>query len=219
MLAMMPLLLAQDAPEPGPVVKGAPYSAQAITETTQTLADGSHIDHKSTSMIYRDSDGRERREGPQTVLILDPVARVNYTLDVNRRTAHRIMITPPPPPPPTKDGGSIRIEGGITITGAMITPQTVSPIAVGTVVNGASLTPAKVEHLGTMTIEGVEAEGTRTTADQVSERWYSPELKAAVLTRQIDPRMGETVYRLTQINRGEPDHSLFEIPAGYTVVQ
>ena len=51
----------------------------------------------------------------------------------------------------------------------------------------------------------------------VSERWYSPELQTIVMTRRSDPRMGETVYRLTNINRSEPARSLFEVPADYTV--
>ena len=46
----------------GKVVKGAPYSAQAISETTQTLADGNRITRKSTTLVYRDSEGRTRRE-------------------------------------------------------------------------------------------------------------------------------------------------------------
>src|SRR5271166_5447142 len=46
----------------GPTVTGQPYSADAITETTQTLADGNRIVNKSTAKIYRDSEGRERRE-------------------------------------------------------------------------------------------------------------------------------------------------------------
>ena len=44
------------------VVKGAPYSADAITETTQTLSDGNRIVRKTTSSLYRDSEGRTRRE-------------------------------------------------------------------------------------------------------------------------------------------------------------
>ena len=73
---------------------------------------------------------------------------------------------------------------------------------------------AQEEALGTRTIEGVAAEGTRTTmtipAGQigneqpiviVSERWYSPELQALVMSRQSDPRYGETTYRLTGIVR------------------
>ena len=66
-------------------------------------------------------------------------------------------------------------------------------------------------------IEGVRAEGTRTTmtipAGQignelpiniVSERWFSPDLKVLVMSRQSDPRFGETTYRLTNLSRAEP---------------
>jgi hypothetical protein len=86
------------------------------------------------------------------------------------------------------------------------------------------------EPLGTKVIEGVEAAGTRSTvtipAGQmgnekplaiVTERWYSSELNTVVMSRHSDPRMGETTFRLTQISRGEPERSLFEVPADYTV--
>ena len=46
----------------GKVVKGAPYSAQAVTETTQVLPDGNRINRKNVSTIARDSEGRTRRE-------------------------------------------------------------------------------------------------------------------------------------------------------------
>ena len=55
--------------------------------------------------------------------------------------------------------------------------------------------------------------------DIVSERWFSAELNVTVLSKQSDPRMGETVYKLTQINRSEPLHSLFEVPADYTLTE
>ena len=51
----------------------------------------------------------------------------------------------------------------------------------------------------------------------VSERWYSPQLQALVMSSHQDPRFGETVFRLTNINRDEPDASLFTVPADYTV--
>ncbi|HEY9232959.1 MAG TPA: hypothetical protein VIS78_12460, partial [Blastocatellia bacterium] len=51
----------------------------------------------------------------------------------------------------------------------------------------------------------------------VDESWYSPELKVTVMSRHSDPRMGETVYRLTNVNRAEPARSLFEVPSDYTV--
>src|ERR1700682_4508789 len=44
------------------LVKGSPYSAQAITEFTQTLADGNRIHHTTTASVARDSEGRSRRE-------------------------------------------------------------------------------------------------------------------------------------------------------------
>lgn len=40
----------------------SPYSAEAVSESRQVLADGNVIDHKETSRIYRDSAGRVRRE-------------------------------------------------------------------------------------------------------------------------------------------------------------
>ena len=87
----------------GKIVKGAPYSAQAVTETIQTLGDGNRIVNRSTSALYRDTDGRTRREVSikmfgvlgdsgeplQTIFINDPVAGVSYSLDSKTKTAHK----------------------------------------------------------------------------------------------------------------------------------
>ncbi len=88
----------------GKVVKGAPYSAQAVTESVQTLADGNRIVHKNTAQVYRDSEGRTRRDqtvgavGPyaaagdpiQTFFINDPVASANYILDPRSKVARKL---------------------------------------------------------------------------------------------------------------------------------
>jgi hypothetical protein len=89
---------------------------------------------------------------------------------------------------------------------------------------------AKEESLGKQLIEGIEAEGARTTItipageignerpiEIISERWYSPELQTVVMTKHSDPRFGETVYRLTNISRSEPDASLFQVPSDYRI--
>lgn len=90
----------------GKVVKGAPYSAEAVTEHVQVLADGNRIVNKFSSTVYRDSEGRTRREQSlkglgvlgtgqeplQTIFINDPVAGVTYTLDSRSHTA--IKSTP-----------------------------------------------------------------------------------------------------------------------------
>lgn len=51
----------------------------------------------------------------------------------------------------------------------------------------------------------------------VTETWFSPELQVTVLRKFNDPRYGEDIYRLTNINRTEPAKALFEIPAEYTI--
>lgn len=238
----------------GKVVKGAPYSAEAITESTRMLGDGNKIKHKNTASVYRDSEGRTRRDqelgavGPwampgepqQTVFINDPVAGANYVLDPRTRVARKMppfrisvapragsnaaadsapkvrvnvernVFTAPAPPPPSHGAG-----GG-------------PPIEMYRV--SADPNNRKTESLGKQMVEGVEAEGTRTTItipageigneqaiQIVMEKWYSPELKTIVMSRHNDPLVGETVYKLTNINRGEPARSLFEVPGDYTI--
>ena len=74
------------------------------------------------------------------------------------------------------------------------------------------------------------AEGTRTTStipagavgnvqamEMVFEQWFSPELQVIVMTRRVDPRFGETTYRLTNIQRTEPSPDLFKIPADFRI--
>ncbi len=89
----------------GKVVTEAPYSAQAITETTQTLADGNKIHQQTTAKVCRDSQGRTRREetlgnlGPwsaaethpqQLITINDPVADVSYILNPAQHMAFKM---------------------------------------------------------------------------------------------------------------------------------
>jgi hypothetical protein len=88
----------------GKPVKGAPYSAEAVSESVQVLADGNRIVRRSTSMVYRDSEGRTRHEQtlrsvgpyavagepPQMIFINDPVENVNYILDARNRTARKM---------------------------------------------------------------------------------------------------------------------------------
>src|SRR5688572_5097526 len=74
---------------------GAPYSAEAVTESIQVLADGNRIVRKSLTRVYRDGEGRTRREevndaGIVTMVsIVDPVAHVSYVLQPDSRTAYR----------------------------------------------------------------------------------------------------------------------------------
>lgn len=80
----------------GKVVKGAPYSAEVVTEMNQALSDGNVITHKTTNRVYRDGDGRTRQdtfrgEALHSVYISDPVAGASYTL----LPASRIAVSVP----------------------------------------------------------------------------------------------------------------------------
>src|SRR5689334_22829604 len=78
-------------------LKGAPYSAEVVTDHTQSLPDGNRIVEHSTGRVYRDGEGRVRREedrpsGSPSVSIVDPVAGVSYSLDPERRIAWKTPI-------------------------------------------------------------------------------------------------------------------------------
>ncbi len=235
------------------VVKGAPYSAQAITEMTRTLADGNRIKRETSATVYRDGEGRTRRDqelgavGPfamagdprKTVFINDPVAGVHYVLDPRTRTARKmppIRISVSPDVAPVVAPGGPQPKVRLRVEENVFTAPAPPPHAVvgGPQMDEFFITagPDKgaTESLGKQTIEGVLAEGTRTTItipagkigneqpiNIVSEKWYSPELQTVVMSKHSDPLVGETTYRLTNIVRSEPARTLFEVPSDYTL--
>ncbi len=223
------------------VVKNAPYSAEAVTETTQTLADGNQIYREMTAVLYRDSEGRTRREQTltgyipwalspqgqafQVIVINDPVAGVSYSLDPATRTAvaHEMSSFRSLPIQEVgheTPGVYVSSIGDMTSSGTMSAAQ---------FQRGG---PGETEVLGTRSIEGVVAEGTRSTItipagslgnerpiEVVSERWYSSELQTLVMSRHSDPRFGETVYQLKNIALTEPSSDLFEVPLDYEIIE
>jgi hypothetical protein len=313
------------------LVKGAPYSAEAVSEATQTLMDGNKIQRRAVQRLARDGEGRTRverlkRDGSvESVMINDVVAGKRYWLLPEKKRAVELASgsgfaapmrlapvapgapatpappaaaapsapvppAPPPPQPPTPppsmtgeearswaeemrrwardftarwreeqathaearvfhdpdgaprvivkrtsvgedDARSVDVdvvrviesanEGGEAAAAAIAAIPPV-PLAAGP--TGQGVTTA----LGTKAFDRVRADGSRTTwtipagkignekpIDVISERWYSPELLLVVSSRYFDPRRGETTYRLTGLKRGEPDPSLFQIPADY----
>jgi hypothetical protein len=208
---------------PGKVVAGAPYSAVAASETIQRLSDGNVIDRKVQSNVYRDGQGRTRREvtfngfgglaasgQPRSVVMIhDPVAGAAYILHPDKKTAEQL---PGRPGAKGKGGVQNRFEARIQ-----------QEIANGTL---------KKEDLGTKPINGINAQGTLYTrtipAGQMgnsnpititNEQWYSPDLQVVVKSVRNDPRFGETTYTLSNIHRTEPAASLFAVPSDYTATQ
>lgn len=77
----------------GMTVKGAPYSAEEVNETNQMLADGTRIHRENRTTVYRDSEGRTRRETPDNITITDPVANVTYFLDPKTMTGQKLAMS------------------------------------------------------------------------------------------------------------------------------
>jgi len=76
----------------GPAVKGAPYSGEEVNSSTQVLADGTRIHRENKTTVYRDSEGRVRRETPEQVTIMDPIAGVSYFLNPKTMTAQKAPV-------------------------------------------------------------------------------------------------------------------------------
>lgn len=96
--------IANEFGHPREIVKNAPYTAEAITESVQVLPDGNRIVRKSTSLLARDTAGRTRQErkdgGRAGVYIYDPMDGRSIVLNERTRTATRIPRAPSPPEPP-----------------------------------------------------------------------------------------------------------------------
>jgi hypothetical protein len=239
--------VAPEAMIPGKVVKGAPYSATAVTETVQTLADGNKITSTISSFLARDSEGRTRREqslpsigpwasegpAPKLTNINDPVSGNTYMLDDRMKTASKLRNVEPL----AANGGNVHYQRVVRVQGqsAPVTAEAGQVFimrnagAVG--MNAEPGSEPKQEKLGQSSIEGITADGVRTTTvvpagamgnerpiTVTDERWYSPELQTTVLSKHSDPRMGETTFRLTNISRSEPAASLFQVPPDYETV-
>jgi hypothetical protein len=234
--------------EPVTSVPNAAFSAEAETEFTQVLGDGNRIERRYSSMVARDNQGRTRREeeialvgplavdgpSPRLVTIVDPVSGQSYTLDDKQRVAYRNPIAMAGLRAGHGMGWGAGNGAQFTWTTGTVTARPHVTVAgtAGQRVFAGDAAAAKVttESLGTKSIEGAMAEGTRTTStipagaignlmpiEVVSERWYSKELQMPVLISRRDPRSGDSVYRLRNIVKAEPPQDLFTVPPDYQV--
>jgi len=209
------------------VVTGQPFSAEFVNENVQTLADGSHVTQDDAAIrVYRDSFGRMREEcskyphmagarsasqAAMMVHIIDPVARVRYVVDTEKKVTHRQAL----------------------LTGAEAKAGVEQPYVKPPAQPPERKAPeTSVEKLEPQTIEGVQAEGRRATTTWppgsrigneaaltgVVETWESRELQVILLVKTTDPRAGEQTEKLTNLSRMEPDPMLFQPPAEYTIV-
>lgn len=219
-------------------VKGAPFSAIQTTAHEQTLEDGTIIKSTVELHLFRDTEGRMRAEGKlksngtqqgRIVSVWNPVDGTTISWisgnpsatfatvtrlpesQINRMVGNLASVPPPPPPA----GAPFRLQ------------QSSAPAA-----QNADTGNIHTETLPQDNIAGIDVTGTRTmqiipsgTADNdrdinvVSETWTSPELGYIIRQSYYDPRSGRITTELTNIDRAEPDPSLFKIPDGYKVME
>jgi len=177
-------------------------------------------------------------EAPRLVTIHDPVAGETWILNEKERTAERMPRITARTRPMADKAGAPKKEGAriqhdvVMIAGAAGVPA--PPPAAAPVIQSFRTVHAERigegESLGEQVFDGIRATGTRFThtipAGEIGndralvttvERWHSPELQVLVRSHTRDPQAGDTDYRLTNVRREEPDRSLFEIPADYTI--
>jgi hypothetical protein len=214
-----------------PVVKDAPYFADIISTYDRTTLSGEHKHREMHSKVFRDTQGRTRRDIEQTypstgqtwvgVLIMDPVSNTIISLDSRTKTARirsasiNALSKPPAPSKPESVPPPPEASSVVSEPAKPAAPPSVS----------------KVEELGTRIMEGLTVKGTKITTPLppapegneqprtlVTSTWISNELHIEVLKEIDEVSENHRTVRLVNIVRTEPDAELFKIPSGYTVV-
>jgi len=208
-------------------VRGLPYSAVEKTTTLKTLADGTTVTNVREEKKWRDGEGRERTERgtikdgefvPTLTVLLDPVAHTNTILELSNKIAR---VTPTQTPRERTPEEEAALAEARAKRLAEIRDRTTT-----------QADKPEVEKLSMQNIAGVEAQGTRMTRvipagkegndrpiTTVYEFWVAPELKITVQSLSDDPRYGKTTMETTELQRGEPDAALFQVPADFKVVE
>lgn len=200
------------------VVTGEPYTAQAVTTMRQALADGTTITHTVTASIARDSQGRTMRSqilkgfatgdaasGATIVTIFDPVANQRIEYNTARKTA-RIFMLPQNQGAGSPAGRGRGMRGRRGHSQADVTTQTLT---------GPPIDDLQVQGTKTTRTIAAGAVGNDKPLISTEESWYSPQYQMVLQSTRNDPRFGQTTYTVSNFVQGEPNASLFQIPAGY----
>ncbi len=200
----------------GKTVTGAPFTASFSAQTTEMLTDGNKIQRSATGTIARDSQGRTRRDltlpaigpwaasgktPPQVSFINDPVAGIATCWKLIKRLRDKC--------------------GRMGAIPEVASQKSAAPQNQVTTLVARDANDQRNLGAGTRTTRTIPAGeiGNQNPIVIVIESWYSPDLQTVIMTKRTDPRMGETDFQLTNIQRAEPAATLFQVPAGYTVEQ
>jgi hypothetical protein len=218
------------AAEP-PATAGAPYSAEVVTASTTVFSDGNQIVRSKTVRCYRDSQGRTRVERTtggfaQTASGTDGVILITINDPVS---GQRIVLSPE-----RKIASVIKIRSGAVSTQPTMDADMPEPFALmglGMSIGAGRFTESSSNTvlLGQKIINGLTASGTRVVRTIPSgvlgnkqpitstvEEWVNPDLGVSVQVTGTSSLGGQVSLNLQNVDRSEPDPSLFKVPAGYT---
>jgi hypothetical protein len=209
------------------------HIVQTTTATVARDSDGRTVRiQKLTTIGPWKSSGSSQGDSETLTTIFDPVSKEHIDFTSDRKVAH--VVTMPPLPPDAPGGGesgfAVAYAGSAAGAGQAVTMQAQAIPFPAAAARTSSSGDPKTESLGTQTIDSIQATGTRITRTIPSgtigndkdlvithETWYSPELKLVIQSKQNDPRFGQTTYTLKNIQQGQPDETLFQVPADYKV--
>lgn len=191
-----------------PAIPGLPFSATVVIESEREWPDGSPQIRRTINIIARDSQGRThseiRRLLPESFHGSPELMSVHI---FDPQTRIRITYEP----------------AQQTARREFIPKQPST--------TSFSNPSAHTEDLGTATLNGLVAKGTRRTftisgvttrdgepLEVEEETWYSPDLHLNLLIRHSDPRVDVQTVGVSGLKREEPPASLFEVPQGYKIV-
>lgn len=192
----------------------APFTATVNIVSHEKLPDGTehvvttvnHVARTSSGIIYN-----ERRQlvpqgfkGVPRLLsghIYNPSNHLNTYLEPATHLARESILS-----------GSPATTPGPTVVGPKL-PGTVETDLGSQSMNGVELTGLRRER----TIPA-EASGTGKPIVITDDFWYAPQLFVYLIIRHDDPRTGEQMVAVSEIDRHEPDATIFAVPADYKVV-
>jgi hypothetical protein len=199
---------------------GLPYSGKETQTDIKTNEDGTTTEQSSVQLVWRDVDGRTRREtkwktrsGEEAkehhVIVYEPLKRVWWTWFYGGSSAKVARVR-------------------------HFRPQDGPDACPAPPVHQAKRNPEDfdVEYLPAATINGIPVVVHRNTKVVPAgtaginhefiiahEWWISPEL-GVIMRRTIDdPRSPKIIVELSDVKRDVPDPALFRVPEGYEVVE
>jgi hypothetical protein len=202
-----------------PPISGEPFTATLVTEWSRYTADGGTVTLINQRKVARDAQGRLYEERwllvpkggsipsrMNWIQIADPAQHTLLNCNVFRHVCEQTRWDPnselAAATPPLPVSGPLANDRG----------------AIESV------------NLGSRTMDDIDTTGTRITTtfnpgvmgndkpvQEVRETWRSAQLALNLLSIRSGPMIGKQTFTMTELDPGDPDPQLFNLPAGYSL--